>query len=68
MPTCEQTFSVMKYNKSKYRSSLTDDYLPAVLHISTSNIQPDLDTLVKSQEARFGALNTTNLKIMDVKM
>ena len=47
---CEQTFSVMKYNKSKYRSSLTDDHLSAVLRISTSNIQPDFDTLVKSQK------------------
>ena len=27
---CEQTFSVMKFNKSRYRSSLTDDHLSAV--------------------------------------
>ena len=47
---CEKTFSVMKYNKSRYRSSLTDDHLSAVLRISTSNIQPDFDTLVKSQK------------------
>uniref|UniRef100_A0A8C5LJG6 SPIN-DOC-like zinc-finger domain-containing protein n=1 Tax=Leptobrachium leishanense TaxID=445787 RepID=A0A8C5LJG6_9ANUR len=38
---CEQTFSVMKFNKSRYRSSLTDDHLSAVLRISTSDIQPD---------------------------
>jgi len=47
---CEQTFSVMKFNKSKYRSSLTDDHLSAVLHIATSYIQPDFDTLVKAQQ------------------
>ena len=47
---CEQTFSVMKFNKSRYRSSLTDDHLSAVLRISTSDIQPDIDALVKDQQ------------------
>ncbi|XP_073689371.1 general transcription factor II-I repeat domain-containing protein 2B-like [Garra rufa] len=42
---CEQTFSVMKFNKSRYRSSLSDDYLGAVLRISTSDIQPDFSAL-----------------------
>lgn len=46
---CEQTFSVMKFTKSRYRSSLTDDHLAAVLRISTSDIQPDFDALVKAQ-------------------
>ena len=40
---CEQTFSVMKFNKSRYRSSIADDHLSAVLHISTSDIQPDFN-------------------------
>ncbi|XP_075322580.1 general transcription factor II-I repeat domain-containing protein 2B-like [Odontesthes bonariensis] len=44
---CEQTFSMMKFTKSRYRSSLTDDHLSAVLRISTSDIQPDFDALVK---------------------
>ena len=47
---CEQTFSVVKLNKSRYRSSLTDDHLSAVLHIATSDIQPDFDTLVNDQK------------------
>ncbi|KAJ8259903.1 hypothetical protein GJAV_G00174760 [Gymnothorax javanicus] len=47
---CEQTFSVMKFTKSRYRSSLTDDHLSAVLRISTSDIQPDSDALVKAQQ------------------
>ncbi|XP_071059504.1 general transcription factor II-I repeat domain-containing protein 2B-like [Pseudochaenichthys georgianus] len=48
--TCEQTFSVMQFTKSRYRSSLTDEHLSAVLRISTSDIQPDFDGLVKAQQ------------------
>ncbi|KAF1374389.1 hypothetical protein PFLUV_G00228590 [Perca fluviatilis] len=47
---CEQTFSTMNFTKSRYRSSLTDDHLSAVLRISTSYIQPDFDALVKAQQ------------------
>ncbi|KAL3975343.1 C-C motif chemokine 24 [Sarotherodon galilaeus] len=46
---CEQTFSVMKFNKSKHRSSVTDDHLSAVLHIATSDFQPDFNALVQNQ-------------------
>ena len=46
---CEQTFSVMKFNKSRYRSSLTDDHLSTVLRIATSDIQPDFSALVHAQ-------------------
>ena len=51
--TCEQTFSVMRLIKPKYRSSVTDDHLSAVLRISTSDIQPDFDTLVKVQQRLY---------------
>ncbi|KAL2092913.1 hypothetical protein ACEWY4_012711 [Coilia grayii] len=44
---CEQTFSVMNYNKSRYRSRLTDKHLSSVLRISTSNTTPNFDGLVK---------------------
>lgn len=47
---CEQTFSVMKFTKSRYRSSLTDEHLSAVLRISTSDIQPDFDGLVTAPQ------------------
>ena len=47
---CEQTFSVIKFTKSRFRSSVTDDHLSAVLRISTSDIQPDFDALVKAQQ------------------
>ena len=46
---CEQTFSVMKFNKSKHRSSMTDDHLSAVLRIATSDIPPDFNALVEAQ-------------------
>uniref|UniRef100_A0A8P4KHA8 General transcription factor II-I repeat domain-containing protein 2A n=1 Tax=Dicentrarchus labrax TaxID=13489 RepID=A0A8P4KHA8_DICLA len=45
---CEQTLSVM-FNKSRYRSSITDDHLSAVLRISTSDNQPDFNALVQAQ-------------------
>ena len=43
---CEQTFSIMKVNKSKNRSLLTDTNLQSVLRISTSNLTPNFNTLV----------------------
>lgn len=46
---CEQTFSVMKFNKSKHGSSVTEDHLSAVLRIATSDIQPDFNALVQTQ-------------------
>lgn len=44
---CEQKFLVMKFNKSKNRSSLTDSQLSAVVYISTQDIQPDFDAMFK---------------------
>ena len=46
---CKQTFSLMKFNKSRYRSFLPDDHLSAVLGISTSDIQPEFSALVQAQ-------------------
>ena len=43
---CEQTFSIMKVNKSKTRSLLTDSNLQSVLRISTSNLTPNFNKLV----------------------
>ncbi len=45
---CEQTYSVMNYNKSHRRSNLTNDHLSAILRISTSKITPDFDTLART--------------------
>lgn len=43
---CEQTFSVMKINKSKNRTMITDSNLQSVLRISTSGLHPDFDKLI----------------------
>ncbi|XP_077968860.1 general transcription factor II-I repeat domain-containing protein 2A-like [Styela clava] len=48
---CEQTFSVMNFTKSKFRSSLTDEHLSDLLRISTSAIEPDIQGLVKAQQS-----------------
>ena len=50
--TCEQASSVMKFNKSRHKFSLTEDHLPAILFISTFDIQPD-----------FGAISFQKSKI-----
>uniref|UniRef100_A0A674BUJ9 HAT C-terminal dimerisation domain-containing protein n=1 Tax=Salmo trutta TaxID=8032 RepID=A0A674BUJ9_SALTR len=47
---CEQTFSVMKYNKSRHRSSLTDSHLSAILRIATSETTPDFTALVNAHQ------------------
>ena len=43
---CEQTSSSMKINKNKNRSLQTDSNLQAVLRISTSSYEPDLNKLL----------------------
>jgi len=46
---CEQTFSIMNFNKNKERSSLTDGYLEDILMISSSSIEPNYDVLVANK-------------------
>lgn len=38
---CEQTFSKMKYIKSKYRTALSDKHLKSILLIGTSKFEPN---------------------------
>lgn len=42
---CESAFSVMKYNKSKTRSRMTDEHLRAIMRITTTQFSPDFDAL-----------------------
>lgn len=46
LPACEQTVSALKFNKSRYNSSVTDDHLPAV----TADVQPDSSALVQARD------------------
>ena len=39
---CEQTFSIMKLNKSIQRNRLTNENLNAVVRVATTNITPDV--------------------------
>lgn len=43
---CEKLFSTMNFNKSKYRSRLTDKHLQAILRVSTvSSLKPNVSQL-----------------------
>ncbi|XP_066477822.1 general transcription factor II-I repeat domain-containing protein 2A-like [Tiliqua scincoides] len=45
---CKQIFSRMKYVKSKYRSTLTDEHLKSLLIIGSSKLVPDYNELLRS--------------------
>jgi hypothetical protein len=47
---CEQIFSVMIYNNSTHRSSLTDSHLPVILCIATSETIIDFTALVNAHQ------------------
>jgi hypothetical protein len=47
---CEQTFSLMKFNKSTNRSAMTDRHLEEVLRIATTETIPNFDHLVRTQK------------------
>ncbi len=47
---CEQFFSKMKLTKSKQRSCLTDRHLIDSLRIASSNLNPDIDNILKEQK------------------
>lgn len=47
---CESSFSNMKFIKSKYRCSLSDNSLTQLLRLSTTNINVNIDTLVSENQ------------------
>ncbi|XP_060845827.1 general transcription factor II-I repeat domain-containing protein 2-like [Rhopalosiphum padi] len=49
---CEQTFSIVKYRKSKHSSRLSDEHLRAVLRVSTTNLQADIENLTNKLQAQ----------------
>ena len=46
---CEQTFSLMNFNKSSHRSQLSDAHLKSILTISTTKMMPNFDALAKNK-------------------
>ena len=48
---CEQMFSVMKINKNKHRTRLTNEHLQSILKIITTMI-PDINELVKNKRSQ----------------
>ena len=50
---CEKLFSTMNFNKSKYRTRLTDAYLEAVLRVSTAtSIRVNMAQLCEQKHCR----------------
>ncbi|XP_071059422.1 general transcription factor II-I repeat domain-containing protein 2A-like [Pseudochaenichthys georgianus] len=50
---CEQLFSTMNFNKSKYRSRLTDEHLQAILRVSTaSSLKPHVAQLCERKRCQ----------------
>ena len=47
---CEQMFSRMKHTKSTIRSTITDSHLEQCLRLATTDIEADIDLLVKSKQ------------------
>jgi len=47
---CEQTFSKMKYVKSKYRTNLSDEHLQATLLIGTAKYGANYQDILKNKQ------------------
>ena len=43
-------FSKMGYAKNKFRTRVTDSHLAGILHISTSDLQPDIIFILKEMQ------------------
>jgi hypothetical protein len=52
---CEQVFSTMNINKSKYRSRLGQHHLTSVLKVSTSKVQPRISSLSKNKRCQMSS-------------
>ena len=59
---CEQLFSVMKLNKSRLRSQLTDEHHNSTLKVATAQpLVPNIDALVQAKRCQVsGSSNITN--------
>ena len=53
---CETTFSVINFNKSKWRTTLTDEHLQSILQFSTTQYTPRYDKLI-GEESQMHTLH-----------
>src|SRR5215469_16866118 len=56
---CEQMFSVMKINKNKHRTRLTNEHLQSILKINTTNMIPDINEFVKNKRCQVSGNGRT---------
>ena len=55
---CEKLFSTLNFNKSKYRSNLTDEHLQAILRVSiASSFKPNVAQLCKRKCCQVSGSN-----------
>ena len=47
---CEQLFSKMKFTKNKYRTNLTDSHLNDIICLTSSNLTPNIEKIVKKKQ------------------
>jgi hypothetical protein len=47
---CEKTFSNMKYVKSKYRTSLSNEHLNSILIIGITKFEPNLTGILSNKQ------------------
>ncbi|KAL7882845.1 hypothetical protein SRHO_G00005030 [Serrasalmus rhombeus] len=53
---CEKLFSTLNFNKSKYRSRLTDEHLQALLRVSTaSSLKPNVARLCERKRCQISS-------------
>lgn len=53
---CEKLFSTLNFNKSKYRSRLTDEHLQALLRVSTaSSLKPNVARLCEKKRCQVSS-------------
>jgi hypothetical protein len=50
---CEQLFSLMKNVKSRTRTRLTEEYLEGCMRIATSEIEYDIERLLKQKQCQI---------------
>lgn len=62
-----RAFSLMKYTKNKYRAQTTDENLQSVLRIATSEMEPNMDEILKRERMK-GIISHINKTLLLIKV